>query len=177
MSSLRREQFKFYQRKNKFTMLNYRPGRVSSSFFTSGTGRATIVTNLVMNEERTGKCLRHVKLIDGHLWHRYSVTVNQVMVIGVVRKSFKVMTSTWPIGTLGSVVSLLAATIFLGIMIETTSSGMSNQLRDIYSICGYCWNVVTYKWKVHNHLICRKVSFLTGHHCQFWGWCQGMKQN
>jgi hypothetical protein len=60
-------------------------GRVSSSFSTSGTRRATIITNLVMNEERTGGggCLLHVKLIDGHLWHRYSVTVNQVMVIGV----------------------------------------------------------------------------------------------
>jgi hypothetical protein len=29
-------------------------GRVSSSFSTSRTRRATIVTNLVMNEERTG---------------------------------------------------------------------------------------------------------------------------
>jgi hypothetical protein len=91
-----------------------------------------------------------MKLIDGHLWHRYSVTVNQAMVIGVDRKSFEAMTSTWPIGTLGSVVSLLAATLFQEILIETTSSGMSDQLRDIYSICRYCCNVVTYKWKVHN---------------------------
>ena len=30
-----------------------------------------------MNEERTGKCLRQVKHIRGHLWHRYSITVNQ----------------------------------------------------------------------------------------------------
>jgi thymidine kinase len=36
------------------------------------------------------------------------------------------------------------------ILIETTSSGMSDQLRDIYIICRYCWNVATYKWKVHN---------------------------
>jgi hypothetical protein len=72
------------------------------------------------------------------------------MVIGVDRKSFEVMTSTSPIGTLCSVVSLLAATLFHEVLIETTSSGMSDQLRDIYSICRYCCNVVKYKWKVHN---------------------------
>jgi hypothetical protein len=32
-----------------------------------------------VNEERTGKCLRQVEHIRGHLWHRYSITVNQVM--------------------------------------------------------------------------------------------------
>jgi hypothetical protein len=36
------------------------------------------------------------------------------------------------------------------IMIATISSGISNQLRDIYSICRCCWNVAIYKWKVHN---------------------------
>jgi hypothetical protein len=36
-----------------------------------------------MNEERTGKCLRQVEHIRGHLWHRYSITVNQVMVATV----------------------------------------------------------------------------------------------
>jgi hypothetical protein len=72
---------------------------------TSGTRRATIVTNLIMNDERTGECLRHVKLINGHLWHRYSVTINQVMVIAVDHTSFEVITSTWPIGTIGLVVS------------------------------------------------------------------------
>jgi hypothetical protein len=33
-----------------------------------------------INEERTGKCLRQVEHICGHLRHRYSVTVNRVMV-------------------------------------------------------------------------------------------------
>jgi hypothetical protein len=31
-----------------------------------------------------------------------------------------------------------------------TSSGISDQMRDIYSICRCYWNVATYKWKVHN---------------------------
>jgi hypothetical protein len=32
-----------------------------------------------MNVERTGKCLRQVEDIRGHLWHRYSIAINQVM--------------------------------------------------------------------------------------------------
>jgi hypothetical protein len=36
------------------------------------------------------------------------------------------------------------------ILIETTSSGIWNQLRDIYFICWFCWNVATYKWKLQN---------------------------
>jgi len=31
-------------------------------------------------QERTGKCLRQVDDIRDHLWHRYSITVNQFMV-------------------------------------------------------------------------------------------------
>jgi hypothetical protein len=33
-----------------------------------------------MNKERIGKWLRQVEHIRGHLWYRYSVMVNQVMV-------------------------------------------------------------------------------------------------
>ena len=29
-----------------------------------------------MNEEMNGKCLRQVELIRGHLWDRYSSTIN-----------------------------------------------------------------------------------------------------
>jgi len=36
-----------------------------------------------MNEERTRKGLRQVEHIRGHLWHRYSITINQVMVVTV----------------------------------------------------------------------------------------------
>ena len=44
-------------------------GRVSSSFSTSGTRRVNLVTNPVISR--------------GHLWHRYSITVNQAMVVTV----------------------------------------------------------------------------------------------
>jgi hypothetical protein len=36
-----------------------------------------------MNEERNEKCLRQVEHIRGNLWHRYSIAVNQVMVVTV----------------------------------------------------------------------------------------------
>jgi hypothetical protein len=62
------------------------------------------------------------------------------------------MTSTQLRGTLGLVAFLLAASIKV-ILIGTTSSGISYQLREIYSTCRYCWNVVTYRWKVHNEKI------------------------
>jgi hypothetical protein len=54
-------------------------GRVSSSCSTSDTRHV----NLVTNPERTGKCLWQVEHIRGHLWHRYSIAVNQVMVATV----------------------------------------------------------------------------------------------
>jgi hypothetical protein len=36
-----------------------------------------------MNEEKTGKSVQQVEHIRGHLCHRYSITVNQVMVATV----------------------------------------------------------------------------------------------
>jgi hypothetical protein len=45
-------------------------------------------------------------------------------------------------------------------MIATISSGISNQLRDIYSICRCCWNVATYKLKIHNG----KIEIFTFHY-------------
>jgi hypothetical protein len=37
----------------------------------------------VTNEERTGKCLRPLKYIRGHLLHSYFITVNQIVVATV----------------------------------------------------------------------------------------------
>ena len=36
-----------------------------------------------MNEEKTGKCLRQVEHIRGHLLHRYCITVNQVQLLNL----------------------------------------------------------------------------------------------
>ena len=36
------------------------------------------------------------------------------------------------------------------VIIGTTNSEISDQLRDAYSIGGRCLNVATYKWKVNN---------------------------
>jgi hypothetical protein len=67
------------------------------------------------------------------------------------------MTLTLPKGTFGSVASLLAA--IKEILIGTTSY----QLIDIYSIYRCCWNVATYKWKVHNGKI-EIISFAVKFH-------------
>jgi hypothetical protein len=50
-----------------------------------------------VNEERTGKYLWQVEHIRCHLWQRYSITVNQVMVVTV--NLSKMMTSSLPKGT------------------------------------------------------------------------------
>jgi hypothetical protein len=48
-----------------------------------------------VNEERTGKCLRQVEHIRGHLWHRYSITVNQVMVATVQVSKWRLQINQW----------------------------------------------------------------------------------
>ena len=81
------------------------------------------------------------------------------------------MKSTSPKGTLGSVALCQQQTSIKEILIGTTSSGISYHLRDRYSICRCCWNVATYKWKVHNGKI-EIISFVV----KFRGVGQGMKQ-
>jgi hypothetical protein len=68
------------------------------------------------------------------------------------RKIFEVMTSTLPKGTLGSVASLLAATLYQGNPDRNHKLwNMVSSERDILHMQD-CWNVATYKWKVHNFL-------------------------
>jgi len=47
-----------------------------------------------------------------------------------------------------SAASLSTKTLYQEIMIESTPSGISYQLRDIYSICRCCCNAVTCKWEI-----------------------------
>jgi hypothetical protein len=60
------------------------------------------------------------------------------------------MTSTKPRITLGSVTSLLAATLYQGNSDRNHKLWNIYQMRDIDYICRCCWNVATYKWKVQN---------------------------
>ena len=62
--------------------------------------------------ERTGMWLRKVEHIRGHLWDKYTVTINPEMLETV--KLSKVTISTKLLGTLRSVASLLAATLYQG---------------------------------------------------------------
>ena len=65
------------------------------------------------------------------------------------RKTFEAMTSTYAIEILGSVGSLLAATLY------QENTGKNHRLWDIVSTERYilhifCWNVATYKCEVRN---------------------------
>ena len=80
----------------------------------------------------------------------------------ILYKTWVSTQSTYTIGTLSSAASLLASTFYEWtheIMIGTTSSGMSYQLRDIYSIYRCYWIVATYKCNVDNGKI-KIVSFV-----------------
>jgi hypothetical protein len=59
------------------------------------------------------------------------------------------MTPSLPNGTIVSIASVLATSSIKDILIGATSSGISYDLRDMYSIC-CCWKGATYKSKVHN---------------------------
>ena len=130
-----------------------------------------------MNEEKTGKCLRQVEHIRGHLWYsRYSITVNQVMVATVKLSKWWLLR-----GILGLIASLLAATIY------QWTSDRNHKLWNIVSTeryllhmqvlleCCYIW-MKRSQWQNWNNLFCRKISFLTVLHCQFRGVGHGMKQ-
>ena len=62
-------------------------GRVGSSCSTIGTRRVNLVTNPVISQSWMRKGPRSVydkwNIYGGHLWHIYSITVNQVMVATV----------------------------------------------------------------------------------------------
>jgi hypothetical protein len=77
------------------------------------------------------------------------------------RKIFEVMTSTLPKGTLRSVTSLLGATLY---QINPDRNhklwNIVSTERYIYSICRCCWNVATYKWKVHNGKIWQHICYV-----------------
>jgi hypothetical protein len=112
-------------------------------------------------------------------FHRYSITVNQVMVVTVTCSKWWLY-QTLPKGTLGSVSSLLAASFIEDIIIGATSSGISYHLREIYSICIYAAGMLLHingkfaMGKLKSSP--RKVPFLTAPHCLFWGVGQETKQ-
>jgi hypothetical protein len=95
-----------------------------------------------------------------HLWHKYCTMVNQVM------------TSTYSIGTIGSVASLLVATLYQG------NHDMNHKYGNIGSIKSYMLHIQvlleccyiqmeSLQWENWNHLFCSKISTLNSPHCQF----------
>jgi hypothetical protein len=78
-------------------------------------------------------CLRQLKYICGHLSHKYSVAFNQVVI------------STLPLGTLDSVASLLAATLYQGnpdrIFKFWHIGSTVRYILHMHVVLEYCYNV------------------------------------
>ena len=82
----------------------------------------------------TPMTVRQIEHTRVHLCHIYSVTVNQMMIANC--KALEVKTSTYLFGTLDSVVSSLAATLYYKLIVIVTTSWISCQLRVIYPYAG-----------------------------------------
>jgi hypothetical protein len=106
----------------------------------------------VMNDERAKKCLRQVEHIRGHLWHRYSVTVNQVMMATVKHQEWDDFNLTNKKSWLSSFL-VSSSPLSRKSWLRTTNYGILDKLRNIDLICRWYWNDATYKWKVHNEKI------------------------
>jgi len=115
-----------------------------------------------MHEKRVG--LRQREHIRGHLWHRYSVTVDQVMVANVTLTNSRLQ--LYQFETLVSIAALIA---------ETLSYGNHDRSHKIWNFisteryilhtealleCCYIYKEIS-RWKNWNHHFCRKASFLT----------------
>ena len=163
-----------HQTKDRVTRTQLKTGRVSSSCSTSGTRRVNLVTNPVISHE-WGKDREVFATSGTYPWSFVTqIFHNGQPCHGGYRKIFEVMTSilprgtrgsVLPRGTLGSVASLLAVTLYQGNLRWTTSSGISYQLRDKYSICRWCWNVAIYKWKVVYNGKIKIISFVVKFRC------------
>ena len=168
-----------YKVKVRVTRIPLKPGEFR---YSSGTRRVNLVTNPIISRQcgKDQEVFTTSGTYRGSFFHRYSVTVKQVMVATVTCSKWWLY-QTLPKGTLGSVSSLLAAYFIKDSMIGATSYGISYHLRDIYSICIYAAGMLLHingKFAMGKlkSSPCRKVPFLTAPHCLFWGVGQETKQ-
>jgi hypothetical protein len=83
--------------------------------------------------------------------------------------------SHYPFGIFKLLNQVMVATVKLSKW--WSNYGVLDQLRDIYSICMWCYiQMESSQWKNLNHPFCRYVSFLTGPHCQLRRVGQDMKE-
>ena len=133
--------------------------KVSRSCSTSGTHRVTLDINSVISIEwRTDQevltiCRPYSCSFVTHIFRNGFPSHRDD------RKTFKVITTTQPIGTLGSVASFLTATFYQGNLNRNHILVISDQLRDINSHAG---GAGKFTRENCNHLFLCKVSF-----CQF----------
>ena len=131
-------------------------GRVSRSCFTCGTRRVAYQISNPVNS-----LIRQVTFMKGkgivvttqgtypisfvkRLFHNGQPTRDGV------RKIYEEMISTSHLELLIYQLLCEQQQSIKQIMIGNASTGISYQLGDIYTVCRCCWNVATYKWKVHN---------------------------
>jgi hypothetical protein len=132
-------------------------GRVSSSCSTSDTRRVNLVTHPVISRE-WGKDLEVFTISGAYSWSFVTqIFHNGQPSHGGDRNIFEVMTSTLPKGTLGSVASLLAATLYQGNIDRNHTLWNSRINWEIYTV--YAGAAATYNWKVHNGKI-EIISFV-----------------
>ena len=120
-------------------------GRVSSSCFTSGTRRVNLVTSLVISHE-WGKDREVFTTSETYPWSFVTLIFhNSQPSHGGDLNTFEVMTSTSPRGTLGSVASLLAGTLYQG------NPDRNHMKCSLYSTSGTRRSTLVYKmtwWEI-----------------------------
>lgn len=77
-------------------------------------------------DRRTGLWLRHTKHIRGHLWHRYCVMVNQVIMATVKLSTIRLHLNYWDMITLRSLASSLAAVLYQREQFLSVCEGMKH---------------------------------------------------
>ena len=129
-------------------------GRVSSSCSTSGTRRVNLVTNPLISRE-WGKDREVFPTSGTYPWS----FVTQIFHSGQPshggdRKIFEVMTSALPKGTLGSVASLLAASIYYIFRLFTfTCNRYSLTVNYCLCVIFFCWVIILIVWSLYSMVL------------------------
>jgi hypothetical protein len=114
-----------------------------------------------MNEQRARKCLRQVEHIWGHLWHKYSVTVNQVMVKPVKCLEMISIFVNFPF-ICSNIPAVPAYRVYISQLIQySRACGSYHDFHDRGLLLTRKLLNQGFLLENWNHLFCRKVSFLT----------------
>ena len=113
--------------------------RTGPDCYYHGNSCVTHVKNPAISLEWGPDCYYHKQNIFVVISNRYSVMVNQAIMATVKLSKWWVQLSHY--GPLVQWLPCKQRPTFTESMIGTTNFGISDQLRGIYSVCLYCWNV------------------------------------